>query len=622
MNEYEIKINNLKRLNDSQFNTLFENSVSKYRNSILKYIMYITGKNEEDITENEVSNGMINIIYISGSSVNKDDIFSNFINLSVEDVNKKIVENIYIRDKLNEKIGIKKDYDCSGEVGDNGICDSVDFSLEDVAHIFNKNISNVEFKQISDEYLTSILEVVKRNANLKVYATYESSDLKFDEEKIIQDYSNFLSGNDILNMKNKIVFKEMINLIATYPIDVLLNDKQSIKKEIATGVYDFIKEPEPKFDSNERERLNNITNVWNREDMANYKNLSLLKKRFSDLLENVSFENSETINATILDIDEVLGSGIPEVNGETQKHTPEDVKTKMLNWYSNFEKLNKENLINSVYNSNKNVDMDNFLEMPESMLVHFYAPNSGMSDFFKLVAINRMRISNNEEPIVCERFIDMYKNEELIVKINEDSQRFKTYLDSFELKNCEEELLPNKTFIFEKGDTGIPRVNVLKAASKQLACYLINKESIIGLLENDKRMTSGNGNIAFAVGFSKDSISEKNILLTSDMNANSNIGKDNIPCEDSFVSLSKTYKELEEVNNKRTEVLLNRDDISANYFLCIEGENITEEEEEMKEAEIKKAEELGLNVIKVDIEKIRANMKEEKIKKDNKDICI
>lgn len=93
----------------------------------------------------------------------------------------------------------------------------------------------------------------------------------------------------------------------------------------------------------------------------------------------------------------------------------------------------------------------------------------------------------------------------------------------------------------------------------------------------------------------------------------SNIGVENIPCEDSFVELSKTYKELSEVNNKRTEILLDRNGIKPNYLLILKGKNINKYDVELIQAELKKAKNLEMPSIVVDIGAITRSEEEKNI---------
>jgi hypothetical protein len=586
--------------------------LENYRTIILTYIKDVTGKPVDKISDEEIYNYIIDMIYISTKGKYSNKLIQEFCSLTKQEVKENLAQNAYVRDVLNEKFGVKRDYKFESKIGDHGICDSLDFSVKDISHILNKNITDEQFRLVSDEYITKVLDVIKRNPNLNIYFIYNSK--KYDDIKIIDNYNQFLDGKTELNMENKIIFKEMTNLIATYSLDELINKKEDVKKEIDSGVYDFIKMPNPKFSQNEREKLNGITHIWNRQDIANYKNLSLLSKRYTDIIENADDKDVLKITSIIDEINNAIVSDIPQKDDNIIGKFSDD----MNKWYSYFEKVNREGIMNLVYSSNSSNNITSREDVPSSLLVHFYNPAANISDIFKLVAINRMRLKNNEEPIILEQLSDIYKNQILKIKIEEDFERFKEDIEKINIDECTDELNPSKTFCFKDDDIEFPRKDVIEASSKQLACYLINKESVIDLLENDKRMTSGNGNIAFAVGFSKNRVSPKNILLSCTSNANSNMGIDNIPCEDKFVDLEKTHRELTEVTNQRTEVLLNREGIQPDYLLILKGKEIDEYDNELINNEIKKAEKLGIDILSIDIgeinkSEIEKNMHDEEI---------
>ena len=56
--------------------------------------------------------------------------------------------------------------------------------------------------------------------------------------------------------------------------------------------------------------------------------------------------------------------------------------------------------------------------------------------------------------------------------------------------------------------------------------------------------------------------------------------------------------------HRRTEVLVKRDGISADYLLALKGKELGEYEKALLEQEIRKAEKLGIKVIFIDIEEI------------------
>lgn len=617
MDIYDIKKENLRYNLKVDIDSKILEILSSYKSIILPYIKDITGKSTEDISEKDVYNYIIDMIYISTNGKYSKELLNEFSNLTQQEVKQKLVENIFIRETLNKKFGVRKDYNFFGNIGDHGICDSLDFSINDISHISSKQITDKQFNLISSEYINEILAVIKRKPNLNVYFVYNGKN--YSNSQLIDNYNQFIKGNVELNMENKIILKEMINLISTYSLNELLNKKDEVKKEISLGVYDYIEMPNPKFSQSDREKLNRITNIWNINDIANYSNLPLLIERFGYIVENGKIRNVNNIANIIEQIKDVISNGIPDKEVDSG-YTADELGIKMNDWYKYFEEVNREDILGSVYSSSKqNAEMTKKEEVPESMLVHFYNSNATLEKVFQLIAINRARKEHGEKPIVIKSLIGIYKDKEIQEQINKNLLRFKDYIETTNIEGAINELQPDISFKIKDSDEEIPRLNVLMAEQAQLACYLINKESLINLLNYDGRMTSGSGNVAFGVGFSKNGVKSENILLSCDSNANSNIGMENIPCEDPFVDLSKTYKELSEVKNKRTEVLIDRHDLKPNYLLILKGKNIDEYDNELIQTELKKAKDLGIASVIMDIGEIIRSEKEKSICNERQD---
>ena len=567
----------------------------KYKDAILNWASDVFNKDMHNVTDDEIYNLAIDAIYVCAKADSASNLIETFNTLSEEQIKNALAENGYVRENLNKILGMKKDYIAVSRIGDNGICNSVDFTLADVDILLKGGITKDEFRQISDKYINDILKVIKRNRNLNVYFIYDPQ-VETDEE-VIQNFNGLLNGETELNFENKIIFLEFMNLLRTYTIQDLLQESEFIKKELNSGLYDYIKGEKPEINDIQREKLHSVIDKWNKQDFANYNNLELLLKRFKYILENLRLNEEEMleIKSIMLEIQTKLG----------QLNISEELSKDMDRWYKYFEKINREDLVKSVYSPNTSRNIDVKKDVPETMLLHFYNPEEIMlTNILKIVAINRMRAKNGEEPI--EIVFPRSEEEEKVFteKIESEMLRFNDYMKEIDIEKSLDELEPGKPFKFENGDMDFYRKEVLVTAQNQYPCYLINKESLTSFFEHEENLLTGNGKLGFAVGLSAKTVMPENIILSCDENANSNIGIENIPCKDLFVELSKTSKELNNVLYRRTEVLVKRDGISADYLLALKGEELNEYEKALLEQEIRKAEKLGIKVIFIDIEEI------------------
>jgi predicted transposase YbfD/YdcC len=64
---------------------------------------------------------------------------------------------------------------------------------------------------------------------------------EFNELKIKEDFTGFMSSNNKLNSRNKIVLKTFIELLDTYSLSDLLEENSKVKKELENGVFDLVK---------------------------------------------------------------------------------------------------------------------------------------------------------------------------------------------------------------------------------------------------------------------------------------------------------------------------------------------------------------------------------------------
>lgn len=222
------------------------------------------------------------------------------------------VDDEKIREILS-KIGINEDYICENNVGDHGVYDSKNFKLDEVKFVEDIDIDKEKFYDIYSKYIVDVINVIKRNPYMRVYVTADSDNISkvFDNQNVQAKFKNFLKGGDNLDGSNKIVLKTFLDLLRCYSVDDLINNNDTIKKELENGVFDIIKENRNAFSEEDRKNIN--CSNWKVEDVWNYYNLNTLKERLNMLKDGNKIEYSKISN--MLGITEYLiESKVPDEN--------------------------------------------------------------------------------------------------------------------------------------------------------------------------------------------------------------------------------------------------------------------------------------------------------------------
>ena len=589
MSENKVKMHSLKKyykLTDEKLLELFDEHSIKLKS----YAKKIYGDNFKLSEENKKELVLDMLLMTLESCDCKAEIPSKM------GIESKLDENVHIREVLEEKLGIKKDYKIQGLIGDHGIYQSTDFMLDDIAGIDELDITPEEFRAISDKYFTRISDMIQQNNLLKMQIKYESDNLSEDIsiESLKENFFEFLNGNRELNLKNKVYVKEMMNLVRSYDKYSLLNASKQVEDELSSGLYELVRYPNSYFSNEERTCLDKITSIWKSEDFRNFKNLKLLRKRYNDILSGNECSRKD-IKKCVQKIDKILSNGILTMKNASK------VKNEMATLYANFEYENRNDIISHLVNPQKSTRVSKKEDIPENMLIHVYDPESSklFENVFATLIVDRYKRAIGEEPNVAEevgfyKYLDQGINE----AVKKDLNRFKDKIDINYIKDAANELKPNITFKFKDEDI-LFRKEVLQTQEHQIACRLSVPDEIKDIGEECR-------GLSFAVGINGDKLRAEDILLCSDKNANSNVGIDNIPVEDKFVELSKTRKELEAVRT-RTEVLLKRENLEAGYLLIIKSRDLDEDEIMLEENEINKANKLGIKIIEIDIREIEKN---------------
>ena len=143
------------------------------------------------------------------------------------------VDDEKIREILS-KIGINEDYICENNVGDHGVYDSKNFKLDEVKFVEDIDIDKEKFYDIYSKYIVDVINVIKRNPYMRVYVTADSDNISkvFDNQNVQAKFKNFLKGGDNLDGSNKIVLKTFLDLLRCYSVDDLINNNDTIKKEL------------------------------------------------------------------------------------------------------------------------------------------------------------------------------------------------------------------------------------------------------------------------------------------------------------------------------------------------------------------------------------------------------
>ena len=189
------------------------------------------------------------------------------------------------------KIGINEDYICENNVGDHGVYDSKNFKLDEVKFVEDIDIDKEKFYDIYSKYIVDVINVIKRNPYMRVYVTADSDNISkvFDNQNVQAKFKNFLKGGDNLDGSNKIVLKTFLDLLRCYSVDDLINNNDTIKKELENGVFDIIKENRNAFSEEDRKNIN--CSNWKVSDSIIYNRLEMYKldpdkRKFYELLRN------------------------------------------------------------------------------------------------------------------------------------------------------------------------------------------------------------------------------------------------------------------------------------------------------------------------------------------------
>ncbi len=528
------------------------------------------------------------------------------------------VDDEKIREILS-KIGINEDYICENNVGDHGVYDSKNFKLDEVKFVEDIDIDKEKFYDIYSKYIVDVINVIKRNPYMRVYVTADSDNISkvFDNQNVQAKFKNFLKGGDNLDGSNKIVLKTFLDLLRCYSVDDLINNNDTIKKELENGVFDIIKENRNAFSEEDRKNIN--CSNWKVEDVWNYYNLNTLKERLNMLKDGNKIEYSKISN--MLGITEYLiESKVPDENEAYISSNMKEVKKSEFNAklmkdiYNDFEIINRKDIVAGLYNHRGSKKIEKYDDIPDNMLLHFYSKNFPklLENNFKNVIVNRELVKEGKKTVdvipINRREIPVYP------------KLYKKYqgqiIDS-NIKECINELIPEKTFEITNEDINNKygyRLDVLKNGSKQLACTTATKDDMIYSLK-------------FAVGFGAD-LDYNNILLSCDKNADSNLGIENIPYKNKFKELSMTMNEISQSNYERKEILLSRTNLKPSYLVCSYDLEELKESGKFSEAEINKiigtevneAKKLGIDIIQIDSQKIRENMQHEKMSKSESEV--
>lgn len=587
----EVKMYSLKqyyKLTDEKLLDLFDEHSIKLNS----YAKEVYGSDFELSNEEKKELVLDMLLMTLGSCDSKGEMPSK---MSIES---KLDENVHIREVLEEKFGIKKDYKIQGLIGDHGIYQSMDFTSDDIAGIDELDITPEEFRMISDKYFARISCMIQQNSLLKMQIKYESNDLSYDIpiDSLKENFFEFLNGNRELNLKNKVYVKEMMNLVRSYDKYSLLNGSKQVEDELSSGLYELVRYSNSCFSNEERTCLDQITSIWKIEDFRNFKNLKLLKKRYTDILSGNEGSRKD-IKKCVQRIDKILSNGIPTVKNATK------VKNEMATLYANFECENRNDIISHLVNPQNSTRVSKKEDIPENMLIHVYDPETSklFENVFATLIVDRYKRAIGEEPNVTEK-VGFYKylDKSINEAVKKDLNRFKDKIDINYIKDAANELKPNITFKFKDEDI-LFRKEVFQTQEHQIACRLSVPDEIKDIVEDCR-------GLSFAVGINSEKLRPEDILLCSGKNANSNVGIDNIPVEDKFVELSQTRKELDAIRT-RTEVLLKRENLESGYLLIMKSRDLDEEERMLEKNEINKANKLGIKIMEIDIREIEKNEK-------------
>lgn len=439
-----------------------------------------------------------------------------------------------------------------------------------------QNYTMEEHKKIIEEYKNDLVEYIKRNSSLRnqfrIKSTFERNDLR--EDFTLEHFSKIIEGlyqlHGDLSIPDYENYEKMIKLLfdleTIYSKQELFEEKELIKFEIASGYFweyqNNNQELPPLSERKKRMEEEKKINVMQRRQL---KEQDLLVKRLKSIHTPEAEEWLEKIRIA------------------TESGNLIELSTILETANDYYEIAYRTQLIQSLYTPEKSTVIDSFLSI-KPMLVHCFIRNS-------------KQLLDNYQKITTQQFL-------------ENSSR----RDPNQLTESEQEEL-NKRIIHADKILLNPlianeTVNIpgLYTDSSGLRSYVSDTTNQLSTRLIDLKQVLEESNSFIGIGFDKATITEEDIMLSSNQYLTTNMGLNNLEVSevDEFKMMSASLEELREA--RLSEVVLSRKNVNseikaAYLIITITGNKITDEK--IKNQAEKFLNEYPLKLIVLDLPKIK-----------------
>lgn len=496
----------------------------------------------------EESKSMPNIVSVSYSIS-----FAQTIGLNISDINLGIKPQYFTRPSYNKKSMLDIFYE-------NNVTPDL---LKKLYDIYGKEIINEYY---NDDFLRnkSILSTDSNSSNI----TLEDHITHYSPEKLDTIFQKYFNEEKLSKVEQAIVIgllAKECDLIYAYTIPHLLNNPEYIKSEIKIGIFNDIVVKNKHYSNAERKLFATLAKDWNKEDLENYNNLSLLKNRL------LTLSNNPKLSSLIQHIDKILALPLSEL----PNHSKEIAKF-MNSAYTDYEISNRENIITKLYDppNEEEIIISDISQMSSAAMLHFFDPKRQVFTFEEYVKDLEFAQSQKLGK-------DFHFSEEELKKLH------------FQYELSENHYLPSYSI----------NADCIAQAGTYESMYITNtsnqQSAMITTARNIAKGYGTRGTIA--LGFSKATLTPDLIATVSDHNIHSNKGIDYVESTNQFKDFSSSYEELASPSNhsiSNNEVVLFRNTFESalkpSYVFYIptslnndsEKNNIKAIKEQMKKANL------------------------------------
>lgn len=354
------------------------------------------------------------------------------------------------------------------------------------------------------------------------------------------DYTIDLKEEDVLKYFDEIINNEVSSNFKIYSKDTIYNNINSLIFKIFNC---YSKE----------DLLNNFSFVkYDLKDINNKDTIDVRKETYSRL-KDLTIDEKNKINNLDKLKEKLEGIGNEQATKllkEIEKLDSKEIIDNINDIYLEFEMINRENIIENLYQPKSSVVITDFRDL-RTQLLHIFIRRPGklldkVKNDIKLKIISDRIDKNNKSS-------DLTREEELIYqkRLKLLEKEFDASVVNYSFPSNHSIYSDQNGYINYKADTQ----NQISAAIYSSKYFLNNFKPMIG------------------IGFNQDSLETEAIVLSSKKHITSNTGLNNLELNDDFLDTSATLDEMIKNDGKGEVVLFRRNidyDTKASYvFVAI-----------------------------------------------------